>query len=99
MVRQLCCQGLYGIGLTLNFPMTTSPVTSGPINYTYIYIYIYIYIYTDHAALEIPVNSRITSPFSRQIANGNAGPTSALESVGAKRSFRCHLLNIGPSYK
>ena len=55
--------------------------------------------HTDHAGLEIPVNSRIASPFSRQIANGNAGPSSALESMGAKRSFRCHLLNIGPSYK
>ena len=56
-------------------------------------------VYTDHAGLEIPVNSRIASPFSWQIANGNAGPTSALESMGAKRSFRCHLLNIGPGYK
>ena len=56
-------------------------------------------LYTDHAGLEIPVNSRIASPFSRQIVNGNAGPTSALETMGAKRSFCCHLLNIGPSYK
>ena len=26
---------------------------------------------------------------------GNAGPTSALESMGAKVSFRCHSVNIG----
>ena len=55
--------------------------------------------YTEYAGLKISVNSHIASPFSRQIANGNAGPSSALESMGAKRSFRCHLLNIGPSYK
>ena len=58
-----------------------------------------IYSYTDHAGLEIPVNSRIASPFSRQIANDNAGPTSALDSMGPKPTFRCHFLNIGPSYK
>ena len=34
--------------------------------------------YTDHAGLKIPVNSRIGSPFSRQIANVNAGPVLAL---------------------
>ena len=56
-------------------------------------------IYTDHAGPEIPVNSSIASPFSRHIANCNAGPTSALESMGAKPTFRCHFLNIGPSYK
>ena len=55
--------------------------------------------YTDHAGLEISVNSSIAWPFSRQIAIGNAGPTSALESMGAKPTFRCHFLNIGPSYK
>ena len=49
--------------------------------------------------LEISVNSRIASPFSRQIAIGNAGPTTALESMGPKPSFRCLFLNIGPSYK
>ena len=49
--------------------------------------------------LEISVNSRIVSPFSRQIAIGNAGPVSTLESMGAKQTFRCHFLNIGPSYK
>ena len=58
-----------------------------------------VQIYTDHAGLEISVNSSIASPFSRQIAIGNAGPTSALESMGAKQTFRCHFLNIGPSYK
>ena len=35
--------------------------------------------YTDHAGLEIPVDLCITSLFSRWIAIGNAGPTSALE--------------------
>ena len=54
---------------------------------------------TDHAGLEISVNSRIASPFSRQIAFGNAGPVSALEFMEAKLTFRCHFLNIGPSYK
>ena len=54
--------------------------------------------YTDHAGLEIPVDLCIASPFSRQIAIGNAGPTSALESMGLNRTFRCHFLNIGPSY-
>ena len=39
--------------------------------------------YTDHAGLEIPVDLCIASPFSRRIAIGNAGPTSALESMGA----------------
>ena len=53
----------------------------------------------DHAGPEISVNSRIASPFSRQIANGNAGPTKALDSMGPKRTFRCHFLDIGPSYK
>ena len=55
--------------------------------------------YTDYAGLGISVNSRIASPFSRQIANGNAGPILALEPMGAKPTFRCHFLNIGPSYK
>ena len=58
-----------------------------------------MYTYTDHAGLKISVNSRIASPFSRQIAIGNAGPVSALESMGANQSFCCHCLNIGPSYK
>ena len=56
-------------------------------------------IYTDYAGLEISVNSSIASPFSRQIAIGNAGPTTALDSMGPKPTFRCHFLNIGPSYK
>ena len=34
--------------------------------------------------LEFPVNSRIASLFSRQIAIGNAGSILALESMGAK---------------
>ena len=55
--------------------------------------------YTDHAGLEIPVNSCIASPFSRQIANVNAGPVLALESIGAKQSFHCNSLNIGLMYK
>ena len=45
--------------------------------------------------LEIPVNSRIALLFSRQIAIGNAGPILALESMGAKQTFRCHSVNIG----
>ena len=56
-------------------------------------------VYTDHAGLEICVYLHIASPFSRQIAIDNAGPTSALESMGAEPTFRCHFLNIGPSYK
>ena len=55
--------------------------------------------YTDHVGLEIPVNSRITSLFSWQIAIGNAGPILALESMGAKQTFRCHSVNIGIMYK
>ena len=50
-------------------------------------------IYTDHAGPEIPVHLSIASPFSRQIAIGNAGPILALESMGPKRSFRCHFFN------
>ena len=55
--------------------------------------------YTDYAGLEIFVNSHIASPFSRHIANGNAGPTTALDSMGPKPTFRCHFLNIAPIYK
>ena len=55
--------------------------------------------YTDHAGPEISVNSRIASAFSRKIANGNAGPTTALDSMGPKATFHCHFLNIGASYK
>ena len=51
--------------------------------------------YTDYADLEISVNS----VNFQQIAIGNAGSVLALESMGAKRYFRCHFLNIGPSYK
>ena len=54
--------------------------------------------HADYAGLEISVNSRIASPFSRQIAIGNAGPILALESMAAKRSFRCCSLNIGLMY-
>ena len=49
--------------------------------------------------LEIPVNSRIALLFSPQIAIGNAGPILALESMGAKQTFRCHSVNIGLMYK
>ena len=59
----------------------------------------YFRTYTDHAGLEIPVNSRITSLFSRQIAIGNAGPFLASECMGAKQTFRCHSVNIGLMYK
>ena len=57
------------------------------------------YFYTEYAGLDISVNSRIASPFSRQIAIANAGPSTALGSMGGKPTFRCHFLNIGPSYK
>ena len=48
--------------------------------------------HTDHASLEIVVNSGIASPFSRQIVNGNVGPTTALplDSMGPKPTFHCH---------
>ena len=55
--------------------------------------------YTEYAGLEISVISRIAPPFWRQIAIGNAGPSLALESMGAKRYFRCHSLNIALIYK
>ena len=57
------------------------------------------WLYTDYAGLKIAVNSRIVWPFSRQIAISNGGPTTALESMGAKQYFRCHFLNIGQMYK
>ena len=56
-------------------------------------------LYTDYAGLEIAVKLCIASPYSRQIAIGNAGPTSALDSMGAKGQFRCNLLNIALIYK
>ena len=65
----------------------------------YIDTKLFLSVYTDYAGLEIPVNSLIAWPFSRQIAISTAGPTSALESMGAKPTFRCHFLNIGPSHK
>ena len=55
--------------------------------------------YTEYAGLEIPGNSDIAWPFSRQIAIGNAGPTSALESMGGKPFLRHHFVNIAPIYK
>ena len=42
---------------------------------------------TDHVGLEIPMDLSIASPFSRQIAIGNGGPTSALEPMGANPTF------------
>ena len=54
---------------------------------------------TEYAGLEISVYSRIASLFSRQIAIGNGGPMLALESMGAKRYFRCHSFNIALKYK
>ena len=62
------------------------------------YIHSFI-LYTDHAGLEIFVNSRIASPFSRQIAKGSSGPATALESMGAKQTFHCNSFNIAPIYK
>ena len=58
-----------------------------------------LFIIMEDAGLEIPIGLTIASPFSWQMAIGNAGPTSALKSMGAKPTFRCHILNIGPSYK
>ena len=55
--------------------------------------------YTDYAGLEISVISCIASLFSLLIANVNAGPVLALESMGAKQYFRCHSLNIALKYK
>ena len=55
--------------------------------------------YMDYAGLEMSVNSRIVSPFSQQIAIDNVGPTSALESMWAKRPIRYNFLNIAPIYK
>ena len=43
--------------------------------------------------------SSMSSLFSLQIANVNAGPVLALESMGAKQYFRCHSLNIALKYK
>ena len=45
------------------------------------------------------VNSRIAPPFSRQIANVNAGPVLALESMGVKQYFRCHYFDMALKYK
>ena len=41
-------------------------------------------INTEHAGPEILIYLSIASPFSRQIAIGNAGPATALESMGGK---------------
>ena len=41
--------------------------------------------YTDHAGPEIPVYLSIAWLYSRQIAIGNGGPATALESMGVKR--------------
>ena len=51
--------------------------------------------YTDHAGPEFAVFLCIALAYSRQKANVNAGPASALDSMGAKRSFGCNILNIG----
>ena len=45
------------------------------------------------------LSTHASSLFSRQIAIGNAGPILALESMGAKQTFRCHSVNIGLMYK
>ena len=54
---------------------------------------------TEYAGPEISVHLCLASLFSRQIAMCNAGPRLALESMGAKRSFPCHFLNIALIYK
>ena len=45
------------------------------------------------------IHSCIARPFSRQIANANAGPASALESMGGIQYFRCNSVNIGLMFK
>ena len=55
--------------------------------------------YTEYAGLDIAVILCIASPFSRQIVIGNAGPSLALESMGAKPTFGCHSFNIALKYK
>ena len=59
----------------------------------------YFVRYRDYAGLEISVILRIALLFSRQIANVSAGHVLALESMGAKRYFGCHSLNIALKYK
>ena len=54
--------------------------------------------YTEDAGLEIAMILVIASLFSRQVAISNAGPTSALESMGAKQQFRCNFFNIALIY-
>ena len=54
---------------------------------------------TEYAGPEISVHLCIASSFSWQIAKANAGLTSTLESMGAKRNFRCNFLNITLNYK
>ena len=56
-------------------------------------------VYNEYGGLDIPVKLCIASVLSRQIAILIAGPNLALQPMGAKRSFRCHLLNIAPIYK
>ena len=65
-----------------------------------------VHVYQDVMLLNVSepilimrVNSCIRSLFSRQIAIGNAGPILALESMGAKQTFRCDSVNIGLMYK
>ena len=53
-----------------------------------------LHLYTDSAGLEIPIDLCIASPFSRQKANGNGGPASALDSMGGKLCFCCHSVNV-----
>ena len=50
-----------------------------------------IWTNTEYAGLDIAVILCIASRFSRRIETGNAGPTSTLESMGAKWRFRCIL--------
>ena len=54
--------------------------------------------YMEYAGLEILVDLYIASPFSWHKAIGNAGPALALESMGAKPTFRCHSLKKGLMY-
>ena len=53
----------------------------------------------EYGGLGFAVNLSIASVFSLQIANVTVGPTSALESMGAKPFFHCHSFNIALNYK
>ena len=57
------------------------------------------YGHREYAGLRIPVYVCIAWLFSWQIEISYAGPTSASECMGAKQSFRYHILNIGALFE